>query len=96
MIANKKTFLYLTALQKSDKLQAEELEHLFSINPKDSSDKIKTVKSIFKNSGAAQATIEEISKYTKKANNVLNKIDLSEDKKGALRSFGDWLMNRTV
>lgn len=96
IISNKKTFLYLTALQKSHADEVETLQHLFSVNPKDPSEKIETVKAIFQNSGAAQATIEEIERYTNKANAVLEEISLSEEKKSKLKEFGAYLMNRTV
>lgn len=96
IIANKKTFLYLTALQNSSQEQAEELTHLFSISPKGPSDKITRVKEIFETSGASEATKEEISKYTNLANDVLERIDISKDKQDALRSFGNSLMARTV
>ncbi|MEL6810135.1 MAG: polyprenyl synthetase family protein [Bacteroidota bacterium] len=96
IIANKKTFLYLTALERSERADAETLEHLYSVSPKDPSDKIKTVTSIFESSGAAHATVEEIQKYTEKANDVLEKINLSGEKKEKLKSFGEWLMMRTV
>ncbi|PVW14274.1 polyprenyl synthetase family protein [Marixanthomonas spongiae] len=95
IIENKKTFLYLTALNESEALQAEELEHLYTINPKDPSDKIKAVTRIFNESGAAEKTQAEISKYTKKANEVLGRVDISEEKRTALREFGEWLMKRT-
>ncbi len=96
IIANKKTFLYLTALKSCNKGDAETLEHLFNINPKDPSEKIDTVKKIFHSSGAAKATISEIEAYTNKANAILETLKLSEDKKEQLRAFGTWLMERTV
>ncbi|MDX1463537.1 MAG: polyprenyl synthetase family protein [Marinirhabdus sp.] len=96
IIANKKTFLYLTALENSSPREAADLEHLFNIIPKDPSDKIHTVKELFLASGAAEATTVEIEKYTQKANAVLEDIQLSEDKKQQLRKFGAWLMKRTV
>ncbi|MAZ73541.1 MAG: polyprenyl synthetase [Flavobacteriaceae bacterium] len=96
IIANKKTFLYLTALNNSTKGDAETLVHLFNINPKDPADKIETVKEIFLTSGAAKATIAEIEAYTQKANTILETLKLSEEKKEKLRAFGKWLMERTV
>ena len=96
IIANKKTFLYLIALQNSSPEQAEELVHLFSISPKDSKDKIARVKQIFETSGASEATKEEITKYTQLAIDVLEKIDLSKEKRDALMVFGNSLMARTV
>lgn len=96
IISNKKTILYLLALDSSTKVQAEELEHLFSINPQDPSDKIKTVTDIFIKSGAALATQAEIEKYSKMAYAVLDEINISEEKKEMLRNFGRDLMQRKV
>ena len=44
IIENKKTFLYLTALEKLDPAQSIQLQHLFTINPQDPSEKVETVK----------------------------------------------------
>ncbi|MDC8005932.1 polyprenyl synthetase family protein [Aureisphaera galaxeae] len=94
IIANKKTFLYLKALEGSSDSRA--LRNLFSITPEDPSDKIETVKGIYVSSGAAHATEEEIERYTKKANTVLEGIELSNENKEKLRAFGAWLMKRSV
>ena len=96
IIENKKTFLYLTALEGSGVLEREKLTTLFSQSPKDPSEKIKVVKALFISTGAAQASINEMEKYTAKANQLLDKIDFAEDKKEAFRGFGDWLMKRKV
>ena len=72
------------------------MEHLFSIQPKDASDKIATVKHIFIESGAAQRTKEEIALYTQKAFATLAKLNVSEEKKGLLKKFGESLMQREV
>ena len=96
IIENKKTFLYLTALQKSARDEAQQLEHLFSIAPQDPSEKIATVKEQFIDSGAAQATQNEMKKYTEQAFQSLEGINISEDKKEMLRQFGLNLMKRTV
>lgn len=96
IITNKKTFLYLTALQKSEQEESETLAHLFSIAPKDPTDKIATVKEIFKDSGAAKATVQEIEKYTQKANEVLHRVEISSENKTRLLEFGAQLMQRTV
>jgi geranylgeranyl diphosphate synthase type II len=96
IIENKKTFLYLTALLKTEKADASQLEHLYSINPSDSIGKIEAVKSIFEESGASELTRKEIKKYTKQAFKVLDQIDLPENKKELLRKFGVSLMEREV
>jgi geranylgeranyl diphosphate synthase type II len=96
IIANKKTFLYLIANAQGSRQQAEELEHLFSIDPQDPTDKINTVREIFTDSGAADATREEIEKFSKHATSVLQTLSLSEPKKEMLREFGRTLMQRKV
>ena len=96
IIANKKTFLYLTALKNGTPTDAETLRHLYEVNPQDPSEKIEMVKTIFETSQAAKATVEEIERYTGKANTILDLINLSEEKKTQLREFGGYLMKRTV
>lgn len=96
IIENKKTFLYLTALEHAGAVESKQLEHLFSINPADATNKIEAVKHIFEQSGAAVLTREEIKNYTNRAFKVLEKISLPEDKKDLLRGFGASLMDRQV
>ena len=73
-----------------------QLLHLYSINPKDTEDKIDTVKQFFESSGSAEATRKEIEKFTDMAFNVLDHLQITEENKLALKSFGDQLMNRKV
>lgn len=96
IIENKKTFLYLTALARSESKEALQLEHLYSINPKDATGKIEAVKALFEGSGAADMTKQEIVKYTEKAFAVLDTLHIFQEKKELLRRFGSSLMEREV
>ncbi|NHN26972.1 polyprenyl synthetase family protein [Flavobacterium jejuense] len=96
IIENKKTYLYLKALEFSEEEDKEQLLHLFSIQPNDNINKIDSVKDIFMSSGAANATQEAIKNYTMKAFETLDKMDVSNDKKNILRAFGEKLMKRNV
>jgi len=96
IIENKKTFLYIKAVEFSSEDDKEELQHLFSLNPTDTSDKIETTKQIFKSSGAAEATKKEIERFTNKAFQVLDGLAISENHKIGLKQFGTQLMNREV
>lgn len=96
IISNKKTFLYLMAEEKGTPAESEELAHLFSINPADPADKIKTVRDIFISSKAAEASRIEIEKYSNKAYSLLHEINISDDKKMLLQKFGEKLMERDV
>lgn len=96
IIENKKTFLYLTALQRLDIAEATQLKHLYSINPSDPQEKIDTVKQLFVESGASSAIEDQIMFYTQQALNVLGKIKVEESKKQLLSDFAHTLMSRTV
>jgi geranylgeranyl diphosphate synthase type II len=96
IIENKKTYLYLKALEFSNKDDRKQLEHLYSINPTDPSEKIDTVKQFFMSSGSSEATKKEIENYTIKAFSVLERIKISEENKNALIKFGNDLMTRNV
>ena len=96
IIENKKTYLYLKAQEFSTPEQREELMHLFSIHPTDTSDKVESVKKVFEKTGAAQATQQAITDFTLKAFETLEKMDISDDKKAILRLFGEKLMSRNV
>jgi geranylgeranyl diphosphate synthase type II len=96
IIENKKTYLYLKALEYSKEEEKEQLLHLFSIQPSDNTDKINSVKQIFNQTGASDATQSAIHAFTLKAFETLDKMNISEDKKAVLKAFGDKLMSRNV
>ena len=96
IIENKKTYLYLKALEFSNKENRLQLEHLYGVNPSDPSEKIDTIKQLFVSSGSSEATKNEIEQFTKKAFSVLETIKISEENKSKLRAFGNDLMNRNV
>ncbi|MGZ9734975.1 polyprenyl synthetase family protein [Flavobacterium sp. GNP002] len=96
IIENKKTYLYLKAVAFSKEAEAEELRRLFSIQPEDNTEKIKTVKELFNNSGASKATQDAIQDFTFKAFQTLDKMNISVDKKEMLKAFGENLMGRKV
>ncbi|SHG10539.1 polyprenyl synthetase family protein [Flavobacterium johnsoniae] len=96
IIENKKTYLYLKALEFSTPEKASELEKLFSLQLEDNSEKIETAKAIFNASGASKSTQEAIEMYTFKAFETLEKMDINAEKKNILRTFGENLMGRKV
>jgi len=96
IIENKKTFLYLTALERLDPAQSIQLQHLFSINPQDPSEKVETVKQLFIESGASEAIQKEIENYTHQALKVLDELEVKEENKENLREFAQALMYRSV
>ena len=96
IIENKKTYLYLKALEFSTEEDQLKLSGLFNSTLEDNDTKISIVKQLFNTSGASDATQEEIKNYTNKAFFVLESLDISEEKKTLLRDFGNGLMNRNV
>lgn len=96
IIENKKTYLYLKAMEFASADEKEQLLHLFSVQPSDNTDKIHSVKEIFNQTGASDATQKAIQEFTFKAFETLEKMHISADKKVILRAFGENLMNRNV
>lgn len=96
IIENKKTYLYIKALEFSESETKLKLANLFSTTLDSNEAKIETVKAIFVDSGAAEASKKAIQDYTDKAFNVLETLNISADKKLVLKTFGTNLMNRTV
>ncbi|UAB76702.1 polyprenyl synthetase family protein [Mesoflavibacter sp. SCSIO 43206] len=96
IIENKKTYLYLKALEYLDADKKRQLEQLYSVQLEDNKDKIETVKQFFVESGSAKATQNAIEEYTNKAFKVLDDLTISEEKKQLLKDFGMGLMTRKV
>ena len=96
IIENKKTYLYLKAMEFATEENKQQLLHLFSSQLLENTDKIASVKAIFKNSGASEATKKAIQEYTFKAFETLEKMDIENEKKVILKAFGQNLMGRNV
>ncbi|OYX28061.1 MAG: polyprenyl synthetase [Flavobacteriales bacterium 32-35-8] len=96
IIENKKTYLYLKALEFANAIEKDYLLKLFNEKPIDNLFKIEQVKTLFLTTGSAEATQKEIKNYTNKAFSVLESLNISEDKKDLLKAFGNQLMNRTI
>ena len=96
IIENKKTYLYLKAIEFASVNEKEQLLHLFSIQPSDNTDKINSVKEIFNQTGASEATQKAIQEYTFKAFETIEKMNIGADKNEILKAFGENLMGRKV
>lgn len=96
IIENKKTYLYLKALEFSSDENKKELIRLFSFSSDDNKAKIETVKQFFVSSGSVKETKTQIQNYTNKALSVLQHLNISEEKKAVLKQFGEDLMSRNV
>lgn len=94
IIENKKTFLYLKALELASDAEGRELRDLYSIKTRDPQAKVQRVTQIFKASGAAEEARDMIRQYTDEAFQQLDTLKLPEDRKSVLKEFGEWLLNR--
>lgn len=96
IISNKKTYLFIKAMESGNESDKKALLDLYSIQPKETDSKVNAVKAIFTETGAAKATQLTIESYTNKAFTILDSLDISNEKKAVLRSFGESLMRRKV
>lgn len=96
IIENKKTYLYLKAIEFSSDDVSNKLKTLFATQPTDSTAKIEIVKEIFNTSGASKATQQAMQDFTFKAFETLDRMDISKEKKEILKAFGENLMDRKV
>ncbi|NBU80244.1 MAG: polyprenyl synthetase family protein [Flavobacteriaceae bacterium] len=96
IIENKKTYLYLKAMEFASAYEKEQLLYLFSIQSSDNEDKINSVKEIFNQTGASKATQKAIENYTFNALETLAKMNIGNDKKATLKAFAEKLMSRNV
>ena len=96
IIENKKTFLYLKALEVADKETAKKLKYFYKRKRKDNTIKVTEVTRIFQIFDIPLLISEEIKSYTQKAFDTLDKMSISQENKDKLKNFGTWLMNRTV
>lgn len=96
IIENKKTYLYIKASDFSTPEQSAQLKQLYSIQPEDNEEKISLVKTIFNESGASEATLGAIKEFTLKSFEILERMQISAEKKLLLKTFGENLMGRKV
>jgi geranylgeranyl diphosphate synthase, type II len=93
IVAGKKTFLYLKALELSGS-QGLEFTNLYQSRSLPNDQKISAVRAHFDQLGINEITREEISNYWNNAVSILNSIDLPSDKSQLLVSYCTKLMDR--
>ena len=92
---NKKTFIYLKAMELADETQAQQLRALFSSSDLDEKTKFQEVKTIFDAVNVKQATEEKISLYIDKCFDDIEHIHVDEIKKSPVKSLIQQLKNRS-
>ena len=96
IIENKKTYLFLKALEALKGNERENFQNLFSQHSLNVEVKIETAKELFSSTGAVSEIKNLIQAYTDRSFKILESIEISEEKKNLLRNFGKNLMERKV
>lgn len=96
IIENKKTYLYLKALEVANTSDKEQLIALYNKKQKNNTEKITTITAVFKDNKIPEYTHKLIEYYTNKAFESLAFLGVSDAHKEGLRLFGENLMSRKV
>ena len=91
---NKKTYLYLTALQEADTQQRQTLLHYFSSTDFDQEQKIQAVKEIYESLKVKEKTEQAINMYAAKALSSLQAVSVEEERKKKLYELANTLVSR--
>ncbi len=94
IIQNKKTYLYLKALEMASDADKTELKDWFSKTEVEEASKIERVKAIFKQSGVLDAAQKLQKEYQNKAFFYLNQISIDKARKERLISLANQMLNR--
>ncbi len=94
IIANKKTFLLIKALELADDLNQEELNYWLNEENADSEVKVNAVTEIYNRLGIRQLAEHEMNTFAEKALSALENVPANTDKKKALRAFAEQLLIR--
>ena len=92
---NKKTYLYLKALELASEKDRKRLEYLFTLRiDHDEEEKIEEVQAIYDRLHVKEAVEKVMLDYDRKAIESLNAINLPEEKKKHLRTYAELLSGR--
>lgn len=94
IIANKKTFLLLKALELANEKQKSAILSLISNNENDNDTKIRLMTDIYNELEIKKITNENISRYYENALSFVEKIDINQNLKLHLTEVADMIMNR--
>ncbi|CAM3243535.1 polyprenyl synthetase family protein [Empedobacter stercoris] len=90
---NKKTILYISALEAANEEEKEELLYWYSSNT-DNIDKVYAVEKLFRKLNVNRKLSTLIREYTNKAHSYLDQIDVPEERKTYLRELSEVLIDR--
>tara|TARA_B100000767_G_C19731803_1_gene522055 strand:- start:108 stop:1079 length:972 start_codon:yes stop_codon:yes gene_type:complete len=94
IIENKKTYLYLKAMELSDEEDKQKLEFFYKQKLEDNSIKIDEIRRIFERCDIPSLIQKLIHEYTEAAFDLLKNMNISELNRQKLVDFGSFLMSR--
>ena len=96
IIENKKTYLYLYALEHLPEKEAQTLRNLFETHPEENLSKIELVKKLFEQSGATKAIQQRMRAFLEKAFKALDQLALAPEHDTRFRDLARFLIQREV
>jgi len=93
IVAGKKTFLYLKALEVASKEQRDELLNLYNDSSQDAPTKVPAVQRIFRDLSISDLAVETVANYTDTAMKSLSEVSAKNSKQG-LQSLAYQIMRR--
>ncbi len=94
IIANKKTFLLIKALELAGGQQREELDRWLSMKDFDPAEKVKAVTGIYDGLGIKELTEQKMNEYFDAGFSSLKKVDAPMQRRSLLREFAQILIER--
>jgi geranylgeranyl diphosphate synthase type II len=94
IVTNKKTYLFLKALELSATEDRQKLKELYKLDLNDNMEKIKTVRGIFEKYEIDRRTMALIQQYHDEAIRLLVEIGVPDDKKQILHSIAGQIVER--
>ncbi len=94
IIANKKTFLLIQALQNAKNETAEQLKHWLALENFDKLEKIQAITQIYNQLEIRTLTEEKMNNYFQKSFEALAQMDLDDEKRIVLKTFAEQIIYR--
>jgi geranylgeranyl diphosphate synthase type II len=94
ILVNKKTFLYLKALELAGDEDRRRLREYFRITPTDQQSKVNKVKDIYDRLQVKDYTLEAMDVYHRKALGFIDAIQISDGRKKEMMQFAEKIMQR--
>ena len=96
ILCNKKTYLYINAYLLADERQKASLDRWAAYNGNDPEAKIAGVRAIYDEVKVRQLSEQLIGSYFDKAIAFLDKVNMPDNRKAALRDYANTLLNRQI